>query len=103
MDPPNVGKSVIFNRLTGMNVSCANYAGTAVEFSAGLARLNTTTEVSLIDVPGTYSLEATNDEEKVAVELLAGNHTPGKRGGHCSKNPHCSIQLTLDEGPAAVL
>ncbi len=103
MGPPNVGKSVIFNKLTGMNVSCANYAGTTVEFSAGSARLNAITAVSLIDVPGTYTLEATNDAEKVAIELLAGNHTPGKGGGHCSNNPHCSIQNTLSEGPAAVL
>ena len=103
MGPPNVGKSVIFNRLTGMNVSCANYAGTTVEFSAGPAKLNTTTEACLIDVPGTYTLEATNDAEKVAVEMLAGNHIPGKGAGHCSSNPHCSIQNNLDQGPAAVL
>ena len=103
MGPPNVGKSVIFNRLTGMNVSCANYAGTTVEFSAGPARLNSSAEIYLIDVPGTYSLEATNDAEKVAVQMLAGSYTSGKGEGHCSENPRCSIQKTLDQGPAAVL
>ena len=71
MGPPNVGKSVVFNRLTGMTVSVANYAGTTVEMARATARLGDT-EVSLIDVPGTYTLSATNEAEQVATELLAG-------------------------------
>lgn len=71
MGPPNVGKSVVFNRLTGMTVSVANYAGTTVEMARATARLGKT-EVSLVDVPGTYTLSATNEAEQVATELLAG-------------------------------
>lgn len=102
MGPPNVGKSVIFNRLTGMNVSCANYTGTTVEFSAGPLRLGGT-EACMIDVPGTYTLEATNEAEKIAVEMLSGEHIPGNRGTHCARNPQCAVEHTSDGGPAAVL
>ena len=67
--PPNVGKSVIFNRLTGIHVSIANYAGTTVEYFAGKTKLNNE-EVEIIDVPGTYSLDATNQAEKIAIDML---------------------------------
>ncbi|WP_408954691.1 FeoB small GTPase domain-containing protein [Natroniella sp. ANB-PHB2] len=67
--PPNVGKSVFFNRLTGLDVGMANYAGTTVEYKAGSATFGNT-EVELIDVPGTYTLDATNEAEEVAVEML---------------------------------
>ncbi|MCK8825272.1 ferrous iron transporter B [Fuchsiella alkaliacetigena] len=68
--PPNVGKSVIFNRLTGLDVGMANYAGTTVEYKAGAANLNGE-EFTLIDAPGTYTLDATNEAEQVAVDMLA--------------------------------
>jgi ferrous iron transport protein B len=69
MGNPNVGKSAIFNRLTGADVIVSNYAGTTVEFTKGsmkIAGLN----VKLIDVPGTYTLEPTNKAERIAVEML---------------------------------
>ncbi len=69
MGPPNVGKSALFNHLTGLNVSVANYVGTTVEYTEGPMRLPGRDAV-LIDVPGTYTLEATNDAEQVAVEML---------------------------------
>ena len=67
---PNVGKSVIFNRLTGMYVSVANYAGTTVEFTRGIGRIGEF-EATLVDVPGTYTLSATNEAERVAIEMLS--------------------------------
>ncbi len=67
---PNVGKSVIFNRLTGMDVSVANYAGTTVEFARGIGRIGEF-EATLVDVPGTYTLSATNEAERVAIEMLS--------------------------------
>jgi len=70
--PPNVGKSVIFNRLTGLDVGMANYPGTTVDFKKGEARIHGN-EFSLVDVPGTYTLEATDEAEKVAVEMLSRN------------------------------
>ncbi len=67
--PPNVGKSALFNRLTNMNVSVANYTGTTVEFSACDIEMGGRT-VQLIDVPGTYTLDSANEAEKVAVDML---------------------------------
>jgi ferrous iron transport protein B len=68
---PNVGKSVVFNRLTGANVIVANYPGTTVEFTAGKVRVGGQ-RVEVIDVPGTYSLEPTSKAEEVAVTMLDG-------------------------------
>ncbi|SIQ07822.1 ferrous iron transport protein B [Alkalispirochaeta americana] len=69
--PPNVGKSVIFNQLTGMNVSMANYAGTTVDIARGTGRFGEF-PVSLVDLPGTYTLAASNQAEEVATDMLAG-------------------------------
>ncbi len=66
---PNVGKSVIFSRLTGTSVIAANYPGTTVEFTKGYIRLNGE-KVEVIDVPGTYTLEPTTTAEEVAVKIL---------------------------------
>ena len=69
MGNPNVGKSVVFNRLTGANVIVSNYPGTTVEFTKGSMRLDEK-RVELIDVPGTYTLESTSKAEEIAVEML---------------------------------
>ena len=69
MGNPNVGKSVVFSRLTGANVIASNYPGSTIEFTKGLMRIEGGKE-ELIDVPGTYSLEPTNAAEEVAVEML---------------------------------
>jgi ferrous iron transport protein B len=66
---PNVGKSVLFNRLTGRYVVVSNYPGTTVEVARGQARIgNMTCEV--IDTPGMYSLSPITEEERVARALL---------------------------------
>ncbi|UOY09889.1 ferrous iron transporter B [Methanonatronarchaeum sp. AMET6-2] len=67
--PPNVGKSVFFNRLTGLDTGIANYAGTTIEYKVGEAEFGGN-EVSLIDVPGVYTLDATNEAEEVAIDML---------------------------------
>jgi ferrous iron transport protein B len=69
MGNPNVGKSVVFNRLTGANVIASNYAGTTVEFTKGGMKLGDR-RVELIDVPGTYTLQPTCKAEEIAVEML---------------------------------
>lgn len=69
MGNPNVGKSVIFSKLTGVHVESSNYAGTTVDYTLGEVNLYTET-ATLIDVPGTYSLSATSEAEQVAVGLL---------------------------------
>ncbi len=69
MGNPNVGKSVVFNRLTGANVIASNYAGTTVEFTKGKMRIGAE-RAELIDVPGTYTLQPTCKAEEIAVEML---------------------------------
>ena len=66
---PNVGKSVIFSRLTGVHVIASNYPGTTVEFTKGYIRIGSE-KAEVIDVPGTYSLEPSSRAEKVAVGML---------------------------------
>jgi ferrous iron transport protein B len=69
MGNPNVGKSVIFSRLTGVQVIASNYPGTTVEYTKGYFRVGDE-KVEIIDVPGTYSLEPTSKAEEVAVKML---------------------------------
>lgn len=72
MGHPNVGKSVVFNRLTGANVAESNYPGTTVDFEKGYLRIDSK-EMELIDVPGTFSLEPKDKAEEVAVKILKEN------------------------------
>jgi ferrous iron transport protein B len=69
MGNPNVGKSVVFSRLTGANVIASNYPGTTIEYTAGVLRVKET-EYEIIDVPGTYSLQPTNKAEEVATKMI---------------------------------
>ncbi|MFP4006181.1 MAG: FeoB small GTPase domain-containing protein [Candidatus Hadarchaeia archaeon] len=66
---PNVGKSVLFNRLTGVNVSISNYPGTTVDYTEGRARINGE-DYRVIDLPGSFSLEAKDKAEEVSKEML---------------------------------
>ncbi|MDY6966475.1 MAG: ferrous iron transporter B [Halobacteriota archaeon] len=69
MGNPNVGKSVIFSRLTGLNVITSNYPGTTVDFKKGTVKFGGE-KAEIIDVPGSYTLEPTSKAEEVAVEML---------------------------------
>jgi len=69
MGNPNVGKSALFNRLTGADVIISNYPGTTVEFSRGSIMVGDEC-VEIIDVPGTYTLEPTCRAEEIAVRIL---------------------------------
>jgi len=95
MGNPNVGKSVVFNRVTGANVIASNYPGTTVEFTKGCMRLGDR-RVELIDVPGTYTLEPTCKAEEIAVEML-DEHTDGDVVINVveSTNLERSLNLTL--------
>lgn len=66
---PNVGKSVIFSRLTGVGVIASNYPGTTVEFTAGAMGAGEN-RMQVVDVPGTYSLSPSNPAEQVAVQMV---------------------------------
>ncbi len=76
MGNPNVGKSVIFSALTGLNVMSANYPGTTVALSRGKTVIDGQ-EIELIDVPGTYGLDSGNPAERIANELLAKHGSGG--------------------------
>ena len=62
MGNPNVGKSVVFSRLTGTNVIVSNYPGTTVNVSKGKAKIEGE-EFEVIDTPGMYSLMPITEEE----------------------------------------
>ncbi|MCX7780033.1 MAG: ferrous iron transport protein B [Negativicutes bacterium] len=66
---PNVGKSVIFNYLTGAYVTVSNYPGTTVDVARGKCR-HQGKEFEVIDTPGIYSIIPITDEERVTRELL---------------------------------
>ena len=67
---PNTGKTSVFNALTGLNQKVGNYPGITVEKKQGSCRLNRTTKADIIDLPGTYSLNASSMDESVVIELL---------------------------------
>ena len=69
MGNPNVGKSVLFSRLTGVNVIASNYPGTTVDFAKGYL-IYKGKKSELIDAPGTYTLQPTSKAEEVAVNIL---------------------------------
>tara|TARA_S200000501_G_scaffold168202_1_gene158439 strand:- start:1220 stop:3316 length:2097 start_codon:yes stop_codon:yes gene_type:complete len=67
---PNTGKTSVFNALTGLNQKVGNYPGITVEKKQGSFRLDRVTKVRILDLPGTYSLNASSMDESVVVELL---------------------------------
>ena len=69
MGNPNVGKSVIFSRLTGVRVISSNYPGTTVGFTRGYMKV-CDEPAEVIDVPGSYTLEPTCEAEEVAAKML---------------------------------
>jgi len=66
---PNVGKSAVFWRLTGIHATTSNYPGTTVSYKAGTGRL-CDRSFEVIDTPGAYSLSPTNDAERVTADLV---------------------------------
>jgi len=62
---PNVGKSTIFNRITGMGVMTANYPGMTVELNIGMTEMDDL-KIGIVDLPGTYALGAVSEDQMVA-------------------------------------
>ncbi len=101
---PNVGKSAIFSRLTGVKVIISNYPGTTVEFTQGKMKLDDEI-VMIVDVPGTYTLEPTCKAEDVACRMV-------KEGGlviniidatNLERNLHLTLQLLEKDIPVIVV
>jgi ferrous iron transport protein B len=70
--PPNSGKSTLFNRLTGLRQKVANYPGVTVEQRMGLMSGVGRDDLTLIDLPGVYSLNPYSEDARVAVDVLKG-------------------------------
>jgi len=76
---PNVGKTTLFNALTGARAKVGNYPGITVDRRVGSTQVDGLGDIELVDVPGTYSLVARTGEEQIAIAALLGlqgNPTP---------------------------
>lgn len=98
---PNVGKTTLFNCLTGQNARIGNYPGVTVERRSGLVRSESGGSFELVDVPGCYSLAARSGEEQVALWAilgLDGNPSPQLcvvvvDAGQLGRNLYFALQL----------
>jgi ferrous iron transport protein B len=98
---PNVGKSLLFNRLTGQYVTVSNYPGTTVEVTSGL--LHTAKGVfEVIDTPGIYSFNPITAEEKVTYDYLFGEKVRAVIHVVDSKNLERMLPLTLQLAEAGL-
>ncbi len=69
---PNCGKTALFNLLTGARQKVANYAGVTVERKVGTAHLSHGQSISVVDLPGTYSLSPATPDEQVTLDVIEG-------------------------------
>ncbi len=67
---PNTGKTSLFNNLTGLNQQVGNYPGITVEKKKGISKLSEGIKAEVLDLPGTYSLNASSLDENVVVDVL---------------------------------
>ncbi|WP_340066860.1 ferrous iron transport protein B [Ascidiimonas aurantiaca] len=67
---PNTGKTSVFNELTGLKQKVGNYPGITVEKKQGTCKLSKDVKARILDLPGTYSLNATSLDENVVTGLL---------------------------------
>src|ERR1700761_6811288 len=70
--PPNSGKSTLFNGLTGLRQKVANYPGVTVEHHSARMSGIGHKELTLIDLPGIYSLQSSSEDTRVAIDVLQG-------------------------------
>lgn len=73
---PNCGKSSLFNHLTGLRQKIGNFPGVTVDKKIGFCKLNSTTDIEVIDLPGTYSIYPNSLDEQVVLEVLANPKSP---------------------------
>ena len=79
---PNVGKSTVFNSLTGLHQHTGNWPGKTVSNASGIATFNNKNFL-LVDIPGTYSIMSNSQEEEIARDYI------------CFRNPDCTV-VVLD-------
>src|ERR1700692_2908737 len=77
VDTPNSGKTSLFNALTGGRQKVANYPGVTVERKEGFFVTPLGRQVSVVDLPGTYSLRGRSPDEEITRDMVLGR-TPGE-------------------------
>ena len=100
---PNVGKSVLFSRMTGVRTIASNYPGTTVSYAAGRMRFSNV-NYHVVDAPGTYSLEPLDDASRVAVDLIddAGRFINVVDVTHLERHLPLSLELIEQKKPMVV-
>jgi len=107
---PNVGKTTLFNCLTGENARVSNYPGATVEQRIGRLRIDGAGEAKLADVPGAYSLSARSAEEQIAINAVLGlgrNRAPDLvvavvDSGQLVRNLYLVLQLVELQAPVVI-
>ncbi len=92
---PNVGKSTLFTRMTGVGVISSNYPGTTVEFEESIVNVKGV-NINVRDLPGTYSLSANSDDEKVVIDSLKNGKNDTIVTIVDSTNPEPGLALALE-------
>ena len=87
---PNCGKSTLFNLLTGLHQKVGNFPGVTVEPAIGILRVDNS-EIQLIDLPGTYSLQPKSRDEELTLSVLEGKEVslPKPDGVDHGNNCNC--------------
>lgn len=108
---PNSGKTTLFNQLTGLRQKVANYPGVTVERKTGIYKA-IDQKVQLLDLPGTYALSPRSEEERIASDIIQGNHLdhPPVQGVMCvadstalERSLYLILQILESGVPCAVL
>ena len=101
---PNVGKSTLFNTLTGMNVHTGNWAGKTVGCESGRLRRNAD-KIKLVDIPGTYSLYSHSEEERIARDyvIFGGADVTVVVCDSCALRQNLNLALQIIEAGEPVL
>ncbi|GAA5030475.1 ferrous iron transport protein B [Marivirga lumbricoides] len=74
---PNVGKSTVFNHLTGLNQKVGNYPGVTVDKKIGYFKVSSDKKIKILDLPGTYSIFPRSEDEQVVFRVLNGFEKEG--------------------------
>ncbi len=108
---PNVGKTTVFNQLTGLRQKVGNYPGVTVERKVGQVATGGSRAVQIVDVPGTYSLNPRSLDEEIAYRVLVGEMQGQERpdlvvcvvdAGNLERNLYLTSQV-LDLGIPTII
>jgi len=73
---PNTGKTSLFNQLTGLNQHVGNYPGVTVDKKQGTCKLSDNLTATIIDLPGTYSINPNTIDESIVLTTLTDKTKP---------------------------